>query len=212
PPPPHSRGVHIVGLWITCQQIGPCFCPAVNKNLNDLAERRSSVALPRSSDLKRRTRKSDCALGESERGGYSSLDQRRPPVRSVPILHTASAKSPNQPRYSAGFRKVCRNCTGTLLFRQMIAKFLCPSDASGTASPLVGQRSGQIEQRHCRCSTEHRMSVGLRGSFDAGGLLCRTNCHTQSRRGHPRRPQRSTSLSQIHRAQKVWFSNPFQSS
>jgi len=35
------------------------------------------VALPRSSDLKRRTRKSDCALGESERGGDSPLDQRR---------------------------------------------------------------------------------------------------------------------------------------
>ena len=35
------------------------------------------MALPRSSDLKRRTKKSDCALGESERGGDSPLDQRR---------------------------------------------------------------------------------------------------------------------------------------
>ena len=39
------------------------------------------MALPRSSDLKRRTRKSDCALGESERGGDSPLDQRRAFVR-----------------------------------------------------------------------------------------------------------------------------------
>ena len=35
------------------------------------------MALPRSADLKRRTRKGDCALGESERGGDSPLDQRR---------------------------------------------------------------------------------------------------------------------------------------
>jgi hypothetical protein len=35
------------------------------------------MVLPRSSDLKRRTRKSDCALGESDRGGDWPLDQRR---------------------------------------------------------------------------------------------------------------------------------------
>ena len=35
------------------------------------------MVLPHSHDLRRRTRKSDCALGESERGGDSPLDQRR---------------------------------------------------------------------------------------------------------------------------------------
>ena len=157
----------------------------------------------------RRTRKSDCALGESERGGDSPLDQstpaKNPPVAAVCRFCTLHRRNHRiRLSSSAAFGQVCRNCTGTLSLPPNDRQILRPSDASGTASPLVGQAFRRhIEQRHRRCSTEHRMSVGLRGSSDAGGLLCRTNCHTQSRRGHPCRPQRSTNSSPIHRAQEV---------
>ena len=35
-------------------------------------------------------------------------------AQTVPILHTGSVKSANQPSFSGAFRQVCRNCTGTL--------------------------------------------------------------------------------------------------
>lgn len=152
--------------------------------------------------------------GETKRGGDSRLDRTRlnsfliidayepataPPGRgdscmdhraqTVPILHTGSVKSANQLSFSGAFRQVCRNCTGTLFLPPNDRQISLCDGVSTTGSRLVGRRSGQIEERHRRCSTEHRMSVGLRGSFDAGGLLCRTNRHTQSRRGHPCRPQ-----------------------
>jgi len=173
------------------------------------------MVLPHSHDLRRRMKKGDCELARaseeatrpSTNGGRSCVSLQAAVCRFC-TLHRRNRRISQVPRQLLA--ECAESAQAHFLFRQMIAKFLCPSDASETASPLVGQRSGQIEQRHCRCSTEHRMSVGLRGSFDAGGLLCRTNCHTQSRRGHPRRSQRSTSLSPIHRAQKVWFSNPFQ--
>ena len=167
------------------------------------------MVLPHSHDLRRRLKKSDCALGESGQGGNSPLDQRRsssPAVCRFCTLHRRNRRISQVPRQLLA--ECAKTAQAHFLFRQMIAKFLCPSDASETASPLVGQRLGQIEQRHCRCSTEHRMSVGLRGSSDVGGLLCRIKRRTKSRRGRHCRPQPSRNSSQIHRAQEAWFSSP----
>lgn len=152
------------------------------------------MVLPHSHDLRRRMKKGDCALARaseeatrpSTNGGRSCVS---PPSRSVPILHTASAKSPNQPRFSAGFGRVCRNCTCTLFLPPNDRQISLPERAPRTASPLVRHRSVRIEKRHRRCSMSPRMSVGLWGSFDAGGLPCHTKRRTQSRRGHPCRPQ-----------------------
>jgi hypothetical protein len=80
-----------------------------------------------------------------------------PPVRSVPILHTASAESPNQPSSSAAFGRVCKNCTGTLSLppndRQISPLSVCPQPDRvrsvgvhvhrGTAPPLLNSRSDE---------------------------------------------------------------------
>jgi hypothetical protein len=116
------------------------------------------------------------------------MDDRAP---TVPILHAGLMKSANQLSFSGAFRQVCRNCTGTPSLPPNDRQIPLRERASRTASRLLGQRSGRIEQRHRRCSMSPRMSVMLRGASDDGGLrglLCRTKRRTQSRSGglcHP---------------------------
>ena len=107
------------------------------------------MALPRSSDLKRRTRKSDCALGESERGGDSPLDQRRsssPQCADFAHCIGEIAESAKLPRQL--FAECAKTAQAHFLFRQMIAKSPLPERAStnrvasGSVSVQGGPRNG----------------------------------------------------------------------
>ena len=100
-------------------------------------------------------------------GGDSCMDDRAP---TVPILHTGSVKSANQLRFAGVFRQVCKNGTCTLSVPLNDRQTPLRERASRTASRLVGLHSGRIEQRHRHCSIGPRMSVGLRGASDDGGL------------------------------------------
>jgi len=169
------------------------------------------MVLPHSHDLRRRMKKSDCALGESERGGDSPLDQRRSSSPQCAAVCRFCTLHRRNRRISQVPRQLLAECAKTaqahFLFRQMIAKSL---RGRRVHDRIASGRSALTwtEERHRRCSTADWMSAGLRGASDVGGLLCRIKRRTKSRRGRHCRPQPSRNSSQIHRAQEAWFSSP----
>ena len=167
------------------------------------------MTLPRSPDLKRRTRKSDCALGESERGGDSPLDQRRSSaVCRFCTLHRRNRRISQVPRQLLA--ECAKTAQAHFLFRRMIAKSLRGRhmhDRIASGRSAFTRDRGTAPERHRRCSTADWMSARLRGASDVGGLLCRIKRRTKSLRGQHCRPRPSRNSSQIHRVQEGWSSN-----
>ena len=157
------------------------------------------MVLPHSHDLRRRLKKSDCALGESERGGDSPLDQRRSSSPQCAEVCRFCTLHRRNRRISQVPRQLLAECAKTaqahFLFRQMIAKSL---RGRRVHDRIASGRSALTwtEERHRRCSTADWMSAGLRGASDVGVFYVVSSAApshvagdtvARNRRGTPRR-------------------------